>query len=171
MQILSCLIFAPWKNYKCIQDKARSTWISSNVLGREQWRLMALSYLIPRTHPREPSGWQVWGVGSLPYSLWNVFTWKQNSEYAGFSSPHVKKRHLLPSGSRANTIPLPPRAVTRNPAFITDRTARPLALAITWAAKVRDNRWAGASRFHAHRCAGPIPGFSRGTLRAHWSYR
>lgn len=90
--------------------------------------------------PWEPSGWQVWGVGGHHTSGGNVVTWKQNSEYAGFSPPHMKKHHLLPSGRRASTIPLPPRAVTRNPAFITDRTARPLALAITWAAKVRDNR-------------------------------
>lgn len=41
--------------------------------------------------------------------------------------------YLLPLGRRANTIPLPPRAVTKNPALITDKTARPLALAITWA--------------------------------------
>lgn len=38
----------------------------------------------------------------------------------------------MPLGRRANTIPLPPRAVTKNPALITDKTARPLALAITW---------------------------------------
>lgn len=41
--------------------------------------------------------------------------------------------NLLPLGRRANTIPLPPRAVTKNPALITDKTARPLALAITLA--------------------------------------
>lgn len=49
---------------------------------------------------------------------------------------------LLPSGRRANTMPLPPLAVTRNPAFITDRTARPLAVAITWAAGGKDGAWA-----------------------------
>lgn len=41
-----------------------------------------------------------------------------------------------PSGRRARTIPLPPLAVTRNPAFTTDRMARPLALAITWAGMI-----------------------------------
>lgn len=63
---------------------------------------------------------------------------KRNNEEKKFFFPflffhEVQKEniHLLPLGRRANTIPLPPRAVTKNPAFITDKTARPLALAIT----------------------------------------
>lgn len=40
---------------------------------------------------------------------------------------------LLPSGRRAITIPLPPRAVIMNPALMTDKIASPWALAITWA--------------------------------------
>lgn len=53
---------------------------------------------------------------------------------------------LLPSGRRASTMPLPPLAVTRNPAFITDRTARPLAVAITWAAGGKGSAWASVKQ-------------------------
>lgn len=73
--------------------------------------------------------------------------WKEDNK----ESWCCTKVDLLPSGRRARTIPLPPLAVTRNPALITERMARPLALAITWATRrkanrkpKREQRWYGA---------------------------
>lgn len=58
----------------------------------------------------------------------------RKSRYLGFVwCTKLEKRNLPPFGRRASTIPLPPRAVTKNPALITDKIARPFALAITWA--------------------------------------
>ena len=85
------------------------------------------------------------GPENLPPSRGNMFAWKQNTSGRGslllpgksltLSLCSSRGRDLLPSGRRASTIPLPPLAVTRNPAFITERMARPLALAMTCAAK------------------------------------
>lgn len=80
------------------------------------------------------------GPENLPPSRGNMFASKQNTSGRGSLLLPGIVTDLLPSGRRASTIPLPPLAVTRNPAFITERMARPLALAMTCAAKEESAR-------------------------------
>ena len=97
---------------------SRAGRLTENTPGAAQGRRCRWSHkacLPPWDAAHSGNGTQAWS-GALRSSRWRA-------------------ADLLPSGRRASTIPLPPLAVTRKPAFITDRIARPLALAMTCAAK------------------------------------